>query len=259
MTTIGLITDIHLNEDVREPALSALRDVVDRFNDEVRPAYVVVLGDVIHDADSEARDESNLRDVVGVLADLDCPVRYLRGNHDVENLERDALTDALGQEPWGDVVVDDLPLVFLDSSAPWLAGARGEVGDEQRRYLERVAAGADDLVVFVHHPIHYHDVRENYWFGEYPERAFCGNKKEVYSLLDGAVRCTFNGHLHETHHERYRGADHFTIGSFNREVPDAGVTGTHAVARFDGDGVEVDVSDRTGLLESYRPDSSAAE
>lgn len=259
MTTIGVITDIHLNQDVREPARSALRDVVARFNEEVEPEYVVVLGDMIHDADSEARDEQNLREVSRTLSDLRCPVRYLRGNHDVENLGRAGVSDVLDQDPWGEAVVDDLPLVFLDSSAPWLPGARGEIDDEQVRYLDRASSRADDVVVFVHHPIHYHDVRDNYWFGEYPERAFCGNKKEVYSLLDGSVRCTFNGHLHEDHHERYGGADHFTIGSFNRETPDAGVTGTHAVARFDRGEIEVDVFDENGLTRSYRTGSSLEE
>lgn len=146
--------------------------------------------------------------------------------------------------------------MFLDSSAPWLPGARGEIDDDQFQYLESVADRGQDLVVFVHHPIHYHDVRDNYWFGEYPERAFCGNKKEVYSLLEGSVRFTFNGHLHEVHHEGYRGADHFTIGSFNREVPDAGVTGTHAVARIEGDPIEVDVFDETGRTDAYRVQSA---
>lgn len=70
MTTIGLITDLHLNKDVREPARAALRDVAARFDDKVEPDYVVVLGDLIHDADSPDRDEANLREVVGILDDV---------------------------------------------------------------------------------------------------------------------------------------------------------------------------------------------
>lgn len=252
MTTIGIVTDVHMNSERGESVRTALRGIVDRFVEDVQPDYVVVMGDMIHDADTKEQDRQNLQQVIDAFDDVECPVRYLLGNHDVGNLTRVELQDFLDQELWGSVTIGDRSLVFLDTSAPWLSGARGEVDDAQLDFLETELSEQNEQVVFAHHPIHYHDIRENYWFGEYPERGFCGNKKEVTTRLEdhANVRATVNGHLHETCHVRYRDVDHVTVSSVRRERPDAGVTGTHAVARI-GDTFEVDVYDSDARTHSF--------
>ncbi|MCW8173178.1 hypothetical protein D8S78_18945 [Natrialba swarupiae] len=40
----------------------------------------------------------------------------------------------------------------------------------------RESAAGEPFTIFVHHPIHYYDVSNSYWWSTYPERAFCGNK-----------------------------------------------------------------------------------
>lgn len=229
---LGLLSDVHMRSADAEAVDRTLRRVVRHFDESYRPDRVVVLGDLIEEEATSEEDVANIRRVMGILGDLDCPVTYLAGNHDVENLSSAELEDVLDQPLWGRIGETDL--LYLDSSAPQYPGARGEVSDEQLAFLDRTLDDLDDPMVFVHHPIHYHSLAENYWFEEYPERAFCGNKAELGEILDGrGVRAVFNGHIHETDYTNYRGVDHFTVNAFNKELPDVGVTGTYAEVTLD--------------------------
>jgi 3',5'-cyclic AMP phosphodiesterase CpdA len=230
---IGVVSDVHLRTADRDAVTQELETVVERFNDSFRPDAVVVLGDLVeHEATAE-RDRENVELLVDALADLDAPVTFLVGNHDVMNLSSDDLSALLEQDLWGHV--EGANALYLDSSAPRLDGAPGEVSDEQLDFLADELRADDETLLFVHHPVHYHDIRDNYWFGETPERAFCGNKKAVNAILEdhGGVTAVFNGHLHETDHTRYRGTHHFTINAFNKERPGADVTGTYAEVTLD--------------------------
>lgn len=254
MVKIGLISDVHMRNADVTGVQSALERITDRFNDGFRPDTTIVLGDLIEDEGTERADLENVRRVTGVLDDLDSPVTYLRGNHDVVNLSRETLDDELN-DPWGHISVDDaaVDLLYLDSSAPRLPDARGELDQEQLTFLDEALDRSDDAVVFVHHPIHYHPIDENYWFAEHPERAFCGNKREVHDVIEAhdAVSAVFNGHLHEFDHTTYHEVDHFTINAVNKELPDADVTGTYAEVTI-GDRVEVRTAEDSGFERTIR-------
>jgi predicted phosphodiesterase len=229
---LGLVSDVHVEPENRESVRTALSRVVDRFNDSFRPDRTVVLGDLIEHAETAERDRERVRAVAETLAGLDAPVTYLAGNHDVMNPSSDEFAAILDQEPWGRIEGTDL--LYLDTSAPDLAGPRGEVTDEQLAFLDDELDGATGRLLFAHHPLHYHDVRENHWFGETPEEAFCGNKKAVNEIVDrNDVLAVFNGHLHETDHTRYRGVHHFTVNAFAKERPNVDVTGTFAEVTLD--------------------------
>jgi 3',5'-cyclic AMP phosphodiesterase CpdA len=246
---LGLISDVHLRSGNREAVLDELSDVVDRFDDSFEPAVTVVLGDLVQHAETPDDDREHLRAVVETLADLDSPVTFLAGNHDVMNLGSDELTTVLDQDLWGRV--DGTDLFYLDTSAPWQPGARGAVSDDQLAFLDEELEDVDDAVVLSHHPLHYYDISDNYWFGERPERAFCGNKHEVNEVLAAHdVRAVFSGHLHETHHTRYRGADRFSINAFSKELPDSGVTGTYAEVTLD-DRLEVRVVEGDRMTRTF--------
>lgn len=229
---IGLVADVHLQSENRESVLDGLSAVVDRFNDSFEPDRTVVLGDLIEHAETARRDRERVRAVAKALADLDSPVTYLAGNHDVMNLSSEELAATLDQNLWGRV--DGTDLLYLDTSAPELAGPRGAVTDDQLAFLDDELDSKGDRLLFAHHPLHYHDVRDNCWFGETPEEAFCGNKKAVNRIVDrDDVLAVFNGHLHETDYTRYRGVHHFTVNAFGKERPDVDVRGTYAEVTLD--------------------------
>ena len=247
---LGLLSDIHLRSVDEDAVVATLRDIVRHFNTAFEPDHVVVLGDLIED-ESPAADRDHLRTVVEELAALSAPVTYLAGNHDVEAVPPDAFREIVGNPGWGRI--DGTPVVYLDSSAPQLSGAPGYVSDEQIEFLDETLRTVDDALLLVHHPIHHRSMADNVWFSEAPERAICVNKRDVNAVIEdhGTVRAVINGHVHETHHARYRGVDHFTVNAVNKETPDSDVTGTYAevelgaslsVAVVEGDRRRVEVT-----------------
>jgi 3',5'-cyclic AMP phosphodiesterase CpdA len=252
MTRIGIVTDVHMREGEREPIERELRAVVDRL-ERFGPHHTFVLGDLIEDGPTAAVDREHVTAVTGAFEDAPFPTTYLLGNHDVENLSRADLSEILdGQPRFGHVEVDGRDVVYLDSSAPRLAGARGELGEEQLDYLRETLPGLEDAILLVHHPVGHYDIRENDWFGEFPERAFLGDRKELLELLAevGTVRATLSGHIHETRHTTFRGLDHGVVNAFSKELPDVPVTGTHAEVVVDG-GIEVEVFERGDRVGSF--------
>lgn len=252
MTRIGIVTDVHMREGEAEPIereLWAVTERLERFD----PHRTFVLGDLIEDGATTAIDREHVEAVTGVFEDAPFPTTYLLGNHDVENLSRADLSAALGGQPrFGHLDVDGRDVVYLDSSAPRLAGARGELGGEQLDYLRETLPALEDAVLLVHHPVGHLDIRGNYWFGEFPERAFLGDRKELLELVGeaGTVRATLSGHIHETRHTTFRGIEHTVVNAFSKELPDAPVTGTHAEVVVD-DAIGVTAFEHGRRVESF--------
>jgi 3',5'-cyclic AMP phosphodiesterase CpdA len=235
---VGILSDIHLRSAHESATLTELDRALDRL-DAFGSDRLVVLGDLIEDEDRET-DRDHVRAVRSALDGAGVPVTYLLGNHDVERLSRADLRDLLSVERfYGRIEGSDL--FYLDSSAPERSGAQGAVSEAQLASLDRELADAEGAVVFVHHPLGYRDLSGNHWFAEEPERAFCGNKREVNDVLARHdVRAVVNGHVHETAHVRYRGVDHLTVSAFGKERRDRPVTGTYAELTVD-DGLSLRV------------------
>lgn len=228
---VGILSDIHLQRAHDRAIRAKLDHALDRL-DAFAPDHLVVLGDLIEDEDRET-DREHVRTVRAALDSLGVPVTYLLGNHDVARLSHEDLRDLLGVERFHGRV-EGTDLFYLDSSAPERSGAQGAVSAEQLAFLDRELADVEGAVVFVHHPLGYRDLSGNHWFAEEPERAFCGNKREVNDVLARHdVAAVVNGHVHETAHVRYRGVDHLTVNAFAKERRDRPVTGTYAELTLD--------------------------
>lgn len=222
---IGLVSDVHMRSEYRTELTTELSRVADAF-DRFDPHLVVALGDIVED-ETQRVDYEHVELVRDRLS-FGPPLRMLAGNHDVVNISPRTLGSLFGAGLDGVSRIGGETLVFLNSAAPRLGDARGEVSNSGLRTLSELS-GDEPLTVFVHHPIHYRNLEESAWWSTCPERAFCGNKRNVNGLLDDlSVRCVLNGHLHDTDHTRYRGVDHVTIGAFSKRTPNEPVTGTHA-------------------------------
>ncbi|MFD1600808.1 metallophosphoesterase family protein [Halobellus rarus] len=228
--TVAIVSDLHLGPDSADPLFGAFESVTERFLAR-DPDELLVLGDVVAGAGPEA-DRRLLDRFVDRLDDLPIPYRVVPGNHDVDHLDLDTFEGLVGNDRWR--IDPDADRVFLDSSAPRLSGSRGEVDAVQLDALKDAVADLRDAVVFVHHPVHYRSVGDNYWFGEHPEEAFCGNKRAVREVLDPAadrIETVVNGHLHAWHYDDVDGRAHFTVDSFNKRRNPRGETGAFAVLR----------------------------
>jgi 3',5'-cyclic AMP phosphodiesterase CpdA len=252
VTRLAVVSDVHMREGERESIESELRATVERF-EAFDPHHAFVLGDLIEDGATATIDRAHVEAVHGMFDDAPFPTTFLLGNHDVENLSRAALAEALdGQRRFVHVEVDGRDVLYLDSSVPRLPGARGEVGEVRLAVLRERLPTVEDALLFVHHPIGYYDIRENPWFGEFPERAFLGDRLELLELVAGtsAIRATFGGHIHETRATTFRGLDHAVVNAFSKERPDVPVTGTRAEVVVGSD-IEIDVYERDRRVESF--------
>jgi 3',5'-cyclic AMP phosphodiesterase CpdA len=225
---IAILSDLHLEPDHGTAILETLEETLTEIAIH-EPSLLVILGDIVQETDS-ATDEQFLRTVVDRTTAFDSPCRYVPGNHDVQSLDPATFADAVGHDCWA--IDQERAHVFLDSSAPRLPGSRGELPEDQLATLREQLSAMDDAIIFVHHPVHYHDVGDNYWFSRHPEEAFCGNKREVRAILDEAsehVSAVVNGHLHEWDWTTDGGISHFTVDSFNKTHNPTGESGAYAL------------------------------
>jgi 3',5'-cyclic AMP phosphodiesterase CpdA len=248
---IGILPDIHMRTPEREAVTAQLEETVKDLR-EADPDLIVPLGDVIQHGETVEEDIENLEHVKDLLSRFDCPVRYMAGNHEVMNLSQDRLAEVFGNELWGRTTIDGETLIFLDTSAPWLSGSRGEATEEQLTFLDDTLAETERATIFIHHPIHYHNVEDTYWWSEYPERAFCGNKKEINRIMDeyDSIRAVVNGHLHDPDMTRYRGVPHLTLNAFSKETREKAVTGTYAIMDI-AEEIAVEIVDKDGRHDTY--------
>ena len=245
--TIAVLSDIHLRPPHEDELFSTLHDTLDRIVSH-SPDQLIVLGDIVQETDGET-DKRLLTDFVECLDATGLPFRCVVGNHDVEELNHETFTTVVGHERHG--TIGDA--VVLDSAAPHLSHGRGEVSESQLEFLTSELPALDDPLIFVHHPIHYHDIHANRWFGRLPEAAFCGNKEGVMDVLRASetdIGAVVNGHLHEWDYTEYRGVPHFTIDAFNKILESDCESGGFAlieqgerlrVTQYSGDGSEYSV------------------
>lgn len=247
---LALFADVHMRDDKHVAVTGVLDRAVERVT-AFDPDRTVVLGDLIEDEDPAA-DRRNIERVRDRLDPLS--PRYMAGNHDTEHFDAAEITDLLGNDLGGHETHDGVDLVFLDTSAAHLPATRGAVPEAGLRRLGEVLEDASSVLVFAHHPLHYRDMRDNRWFGEHPELAFAANKAWVQRRFDdhGGVIATFNGHVHEFHHARYRGVEHFTINAVSKEFPDSDQPrGAHGLVTLTGDHLRVEAYDRDGFTGAW--------
>jgi 3',5'-cyclic AMP phosphodiesterase CpdA len=246
---IGIIPDIHMRTEYREKISELLEETVEDIR-QSNPDLVVAPGDVIQHGEDREEDIENIERVREIL-DFDCPVRLMGGNHDAYNLTQEDLEESFGNSLWGVKEFEGEKIIFLDTTSPWLSGSRGEVTEDQIEMLKEEQEKEKDFTIFVHHPIHYHDVQDTYWWTNYPERAFCGNKKEINDVLDPEkVKCVINGHVHYNKLTRYEGVEHVTLNAFSKETLEKPVTGTYALAEV-GEKVEIEVKVKGEPIRGY--------
>lgn len=252
---IGLVADIHVVPGRKEEIYSAFEELMGTLSD---TDHIVLMGDMVASGSTGTYEENPdravefMEGIVSRAEEVEAPVTYLLGNHEVTDLSTETVVGIIDQEPFGRFDIAGEDAIVLDTSAPHVHGSRGEVTEEQLDFFEETLPEVEDALLFTHHPIHYHNVEDNVWWDVYPERAFCGNKKEINHLIEhhGGVRAVFSAHLHEHDHTVFKGLDHVTIEPFSRKTPGSGPTGAHAVVDID-DSMKVKMQDLDEEIARY--------
>lgn len=230
---LGILADLHYTTDTASDVVDQIDTALTQF-EAADVDRIVVLGDLIKEADSEPKTKKLLRDAISLFDDIDTPVTHLLGNHDVVHTDWDDFHVQTGDDPRTGTfdITDSITGIYLDTSAPQHADARGALSDYSLEYLDKELADAEYAVVFTHHPIHYHDLHDDGHFVEHPEVAFASNKYRATELIQehGNVIAGVNGHTHIADHTTYRDVPFFTINGFTEERPGyEGVNGSFAI------------------------------
>ncbi|PSH02359.1 MAG: hypothetical protein BRC26_00960 [Nanohaloarchaea archaeon QH_8_44_6] len=257
MTSVAIISDIHILEENREKALQKLEETVGKIKQE-EPDLTVVLGDMIGGKVTTGKEveeeEEGLTEILEVrkrIEEIDSETIYLLGNHE-QDLDKERFSEEFDQRPYGVKKVGGENFVYLDSSAPELSGSRGQVSREQLDFLDKKLEALENAFLIIHHPIHFRDFSHSYYWDIYPERAICGNKKEINNVIEkhGNVRMVFNSHVHDLDLTEFKGLKHFTNPPFISESRDKGFNQYYTVAEIE-EGIELTVKDSESEVRSF--------
>jgi 3',5'-cyclic AMP phosphodiesterase CpdA len=206
---IGLISDVHLGPSASfagklrklgHRARSLTQEFVNLMNREERPELVVNLGDVIEDQDPE-HDLEHYREFLAEMANLECEVLHVAGNHDLVNISPTELTCAWGREDGLYYSHDRGGYHFVVLSARQ-GKTKIEFPREQLEWLERdLGATKLSTVILLHHILGEMDLRQNPWFEADPDICLISGRARVREVLErsGRVVAVFSGHAHWNH------------------------------------------------------------
>jgi pantetheine-phosphate adenylyltransferase len=219
---LGLLADLHLTPDTADEIATQVRNAIQHFESS-NVDRIVVLGDLILEADTTADTNARLEQVFDLFEKTDLPVTHLLGNHDVVETDWQDVLDFTGIDPRHGAfpLTDDITGISLDTSAPEYPDARGKLSEAELEYLDQELEAAEYAVVFTHHPLYYHDLSDDGHFDEHPEAAFASDKYLANELFaeHGNVIAAVNGHTHLSDHTIYQGVPYFTINAMNEESP----------------------------------------
>lgn len=218
----GFFNGVHrkITKDVKQ----FLDKFIDEINNEIRPEFVVVLGDIIED-DNPENDKANIAFFTKLFKKLNCRAYFVVGNHDLKNVSEDELTLLFGQEKlFYSYDNDDYHFIVLFSKVV----ERGNISilDEQIEWLKNDLEQTDKkCVVFVHHGLSEQDLKGNPWFEDSPEHCLVKNRKEIRNILEKSdkVLAVFNSHLHWDKMDLHNSIPYFTLQSLVENEDDRGL------------------------------------
>lgn len=231
----AIITDIHLGPDgfwkgVQRKIGANVVEFVDNFietmNNEVKPNFVIVLGDLIED-DNPENDKEHMQMLVDKFGKLNCPVYFAAGNHDLKNISEDELMDIFKQKKlFYSFDSDKFHFIVLFSRKIQIKGKGFIITDEQIRWLKEELKNIDkDCFIFMHAGLAEQDLSGNPWFEGRPDSCLIMNREEMREILEksGKVKAVFNSHLHWDKMHIHNSIPYFTIQSLVENEDDKGL------------------------------------
>jgi len=220
-----------------------LAEFVVAMNEQVRPVFVVNLGDSIEDVGDPAVDRAHLESVARVLGGLDMPCHSLLGNHDAHSIDpAEAIAILGGGRSYYSFDADGFHFAALGFAR---AGGRAVVPGEQLEWLEaNLASAGRPAVVFSHHGLADDSMAGNFWFDGNPEEAVIGNRADVRELLErtGRVKAVISAHQHWNRLLTHSGVPYITVTSLVENTRNDGVAAAAwSVVDLDESGIVVDV------------------
>lgn len=228
-----VIADIHLGPEaywhgvlrrVNGDAKKYMMDFVKAVNENIKPDFVVVLGDLVQD-DTPENDKNNVSYIVKSFDKIDRPVHYAAGNHDTVNISEFEFAELLK--------VDRLYYSFDQGSLHFIVlfsrAAKHKdavIGNEQLEWLKQDLDKTPlKTIVFIHAGLADQNLQGNPWFECSPEYALVINRKIVRGILEKSnkVVAVFNSHLHWDRKHVHNSIPYYTIQSLTENEDDKGI------------------------------------
>lgn len=213
--------------------------------DEVRPDFVVNLGDDIED-ESRAADLARYEECQSILKRTGVPVVNVAGNHDTVNLGREDLLATWGRQGELYYSFDQGGFHFTVLHTVEEPGGDIHVREPEFAWLRADLEQAQfPSIVFMHHSASEQDLDDSFWFRGRANRALVQERRELRALFQAKkVLAVFNGHVHRNHFDVIRGIPYITIQSLIENVDEDApgrASRAHAVVRLDGERIVVRV------------------
>jgi len=248
----AILADIHLGPEgyykgvlrkINKDVKFFLDDFVEEMNNDVKPEFVVVLGDLVED-DNKISDKDNIDYIVKRLKKLEYPVYYVAGNHDLKNISEDELAKLFHQKSLY-YSFDSGSFHFIILFSRVSEDETIWVTDEQKDWLQKDLDSTNKkCVVFVHHGLADQDLTGNPWFEGKPVHCLIANREEIRNIFSTSnkVIAVFNSHLHWDKQDIHEDIPYFTIQSLVENEDDKGLASkTHAVVNIVNDKVDVEI------------------
>jgi serine/threonine-protein phosphatase CPPED1 len=213
---LGMFTD---NRDFAQDAAN-FELAVNAVN-RLRPAFVVVTGDLVHKP-GDAAQIAEYRRIIGQI-DPSIPVYNVAGNHDVQNVPTAASLAAYGKIFGPDRYTfrhEGLVGIVLNSSLIHSPAQAAEALDEQERWLrtelrKAKEGNAQHIVIFQHHPWFIKNATEADGYFNIPLA-----RRAAYLALfrEFGVRYLFCGHYHRNAEARDGTLENITSGPVGKPL-----------------------------------------
>lgn len=201
-----------------------VNNFIETMNNKVNPDFVIVLGDLIEDDNTE-NDKEHMQFLIKSFNRLNCKVYFVAGNHDLKNISEDELMDIFNQKLFYSFDSDNLHCIVLFSRKIQIKGAGFTITDDQIEWLKKeLNSTKKDCIIFMHASLADQDLTGNPWFEGRPDSCLILNRNKVRSILEnsGKVKAVFNSHLHWDKKHLHNSIPYFTIQSLVENENDKG-------------------------------------
>ena len=228
-----------MNKDVK----SFLDDFIKEMNNNVKPEFVVILGDLI-EGDNETSDRKNINYIVKLFKKLECPVYYVAGNHDLINISEEELAKLFHQKSlYYSFDKNEFHIIILYTES--IKHKNAFISEEQIFWLENDLEKTNKkTIIFTHYSLADQDLAGNPWFEGNPEYCLVTNRKTIRDIFSTSknVIAVFNGHLHWDKQDVHGNIPYFTIQSLTENEDDRGLASeAYAVVNIIENNISVEI------------------